>query len=128
MTKRDAARLLGIRFLLLFLIALFKEWILFTIFLIEFLGALSNIAVMLANYGYMPVLIKNEQIEISVQFSKKHSRMNERTRLRYLADIFYVKDGVISIGDYLIDIFYFLFKAYIIIIIVSYITGFLVWK
>ena len=61
MTKRDAARLLGIRFLLLFLIALFKEWMLFTIFLIEFLGALSNIAVMLANYGYMPVLIKNEQ-------------------------------------------------------------------
>jgi hypothetical protein len=63
-------------------------------------GALSNVAVIMANGGMMPV-DRPERVR-SVHGDSKHISMQPGSRLKPLADVFYFGGMISSIGDILL--------------------------
>jgi hypothetical protein len=93
--------------------------------LFTFLGAASNQVVLIANHDTFPVMLNdkkvasmtgpNESVEIKfnspnpafeqndvVMLDDVHCIMSHKTHLNALADVFDLKDGIYSIGDFLL--------------------------
>ena len=65
------------------------------------IGGLFNGLAVSANGGKMPVLVTDEAVGDAVENSPIHCRIDENTRLIFLADRFDVGPWIISLGDIL---------------------------
>jgi len=104
-------------------------WILLLPVALTFTGAASNQAVIIANHDTFPVLINNKKLaemtapdtepeaapksieqmfrpepaikeDDTVMLDDVHCNMTHQTHLNFLADVFDMKDGTYSIGDF----------------------------
>jgi hypothetical protein len=104
-------------------------WILLGPYVIFGLGAASNQAVLIANHGKFPVMMNARQLDKirhpgdlsniinqllgenpiptvanDYMIDDVHCVMTKDTHLNFLADIFNQKDGIYSIGDFVLDL------------------------
>jgi|FreactTroBogLake_1042271.scaffolds.fasta_scaffold32245_1 hypothetical protein len=94
--------------------------------LFTFLGAASNQLVLIANHDTFPVMVNDRKLADMADHDKKsveikfnqpnpaekqddtvylddvHVEMTSHTHLNFLADVFDLKDGIYSIGDFLL--------------------------
>lgn len=92
-------------------------WILLSPVALSLLGAASNQAVLMANHDTFPVMVNSLKAEMMVTEMKNeaeekeinvpegmiddvHCLMTSKTHLNFLADVFDLKDGIYSIGDF----------------------------
>jgi hypothetical protein len=95
-------------------------------FLFTFLGAASNQLVLIKNHDTFPVMVNDKKLQtmtdpkeksVEIKFTKPnpaeqadgtiylddtHVAMTPYTHLNFLADVFDLKDGIYSIGDFLL--------------------------
>ena len=82
-------------------------WVLLLPYACTFVGAASNQLVLIANHDKFPVMV-NEAKRVKYEpdanglIDSEHCVMTNETHLNALADVFDLKDGIYSIGDFLL--------------------------
>ncbi len=84
-------------------------WVLLLPFALQFVGAASNQAVLIANHDKFPVMVNDTvrdimQPDANGLIDKEHCVMTAQTHLNFLADIFDFHTAWVSIGDLLLDL------------------------